>query len=112
MSTLSSLQPTTGNRDHQARYGLFFLFTYLQLLDALTTLACLASGVREANPVVRAALAFAPSHAVALAALKAAAVAGAWYCLRTGRLRLLSRASVFFAALVVWNLAALLAKIA
>ncbi len=90
--------------------SLLLLFSYLQLLDLLTTLAFLANGVREANPIVRFALTLPPSPLVGLLFIKATALAFALYCWRSGRSRLLLRANVFFAALVAWNLLALLLK--
>lgn len=83
-------------------------FSYLQVLDLLTTLVFLAHGVEEANPLVRLAVARNPLQA--LLAIKAAAVAMAVYCRWSGRSRLLTGANAFFAALVVWNLLALIAK--
>jgi Domain of unknown function (DUF5658) len=84
-------------------------FSYLQLLDVLTTLAFLTTGGHEANPVVRFAMGAARSPLVGLLALKVCAVAAAVYCTMTARERTLKRINVLFAALVVWNLIALLA---
>jgi hypothetical protein len=83
-------------------------FSYLQLLDVLTTIAFISIGVREANPLVRLAITAAPSPLIGLLALKACAFAGAVFCQMTGRGRVLSRMNVLFAALVIWNLIALL----
>ena len=83
-------------------------FSYLQLLDVLTTIAFISIGVREANPLVRLAVTAAPSPLIGLLALKACAFAGAVFCQMTGRGRVLSRMNVLFAALVIWNLIALL----
>ncbi len=88
--------------------GLLIQFVYLQALDVLTTLAFLEAGVHEANPVVRLALHAAPSPLAALAALKGMAALFAILCWRTGRTRPLLWANVSFAALVLWNVAALL----
>jgi hypothetical protein len=85
-------------------------FSYLQLLDLLTTAAFLATGVREANPLVRLAMAAAPSPFGALVGLKIVTFAAAVYCVRSGRARVLGRMNVLFAALVVWNLIALLGR--
>ncbi len=84
-------------------------FSYLQLLDVLTTLVFLTTGGHEANPVVRFAMAAAGSPLAGLLALKICAVGAAIYCTVTARARTLRRINVFFAALVVWNLIALLA---
>jgi hypothetical protein len=100
--TLSrSPQPTPG-------VALLVQFSYLQLLDILTTLAFLTSGVHEANPVVRLAMVTARSPLWGLLFLKVFAVGGAVYCNRTARSRLLTRINLFFAVLIVWNLIALL----
>jgi hypothetical protein len=90
--------------------SLLIQFSYLQLLDLLTTIAFLTSGVQEANPVVRLAIAAAPSPLAGLLALKAFALAGAVLCSATGRERVLSRINLLFAALVVWNLIAMLGR--
>ncbi len=88
--------------------ALLVQFSYLQLLDVLTTLAFLTTGVREANPIVRLAIAAAPSPLAGLLALKACAFAAAVYCSVSARTRALWRINVLFAALVVWNLVALI----
>jgi hypothetical protein len=79
-------------------------FLYLQVLDALTTMAFLMNGVKEANPVVRLALEAGPSPLIGLLVIKVVAAAMAIYCVRRSRLRLLSRVNLFFAALIAWNL--------
>jgi hypothetical protein len=91
-------------------YSPLVQFSYLQLLDLLTTAAFLAAGVREANPLVRVAMAVAPSPFGALLALKMFTLAAAAFCARSGRARVLVRMNVLFAALVVWNLIALLGR--
>jgi hypothetical protein len=90
--------------------SLLLQFSYLQLLDLLTTLVFLSGGLKEANPVVRLALAVSPSPLVGLLSVKLFAIAMAVYCWRTSRNRLLNLANLFFAALVIWNLLALLAR--
>ncbi len=90
--------------------SLVIQFSYLQLLDILTTLAFLAGGTKEANPMVRAALNLAPTPLVGLLAVKLLAIGLALYCWRTSRMRLLTLANVFFAFLVTWNLIAVLAR--
>ena len=87
-------------------------FSYLQLLDLLTTLAFLAGGVGEANPVVRLAFLVAPTPLEALVGLKLLALVLALYCFSRGRLRLLEGANIFYAGLVAWNLLALLLRTA
>jgi hypothetical protein len=85
-------------------------FVYLQGLDVLTTLACLGNGVKEGNPVVGLALAVAPSPLGGLLGIKILAVALAVYCWQRGRTRVLARVNVFFAAVVAWNLVALILR--
>lgn len=88
------------------------LFTYLQFLDVLTTVIFILHGVKEANPLVKFAIVAAPSPLLGLLVIKAAALALGVYCCLRGRERLLSRMNVFFAALVSWNLVALIASAA
>jgi hypothetical protein len=82
-------------------------YAYLQILDFLTTVAFLLHGIREANPVVRMALVYAPHPLGGLLFVKAAAIGLGFYCWRLGRGRLLNRINLLFALLVAWNLAAL-----
>lgn len=109
-SRSSSPQPGLAATFGAPSRGLLVEFSYLQLLDLLTTAAFLAAGVREANPVVRLAMAAAPSPFGALVVLKILTFAAAAYCARSGRTRALLRMNVLFAALVVWNLIALLGR--
>ena len=88
------------------------LFTYLQLLDVLTTVIFIIHGVKEANPLVKFALVAAPSPLAGLLLIKAAALALGVYCCLQGRQKLLTRMNVFFAALVSWNLFAMIASAA
>jgi hypothetical protein len=81
----------------------------LQVLDFLTTIAFLLNGVREGNPVVRAVLRLSPDPVLGLVAIKVAAVLLGLFCWRMGRGRVLLRINFFFAALVAWNLVALIA---
>ena len=83
-------------------------YAYLQVLDFLTTVAFLLHGVKEANPLVRLALYYAPHPLGGLLLVKAGAVGLGLYCWRCGRNRLLSRINLLFALLVAWNLAALI----
>jgi hypothetical protein len=78
------------------------------MLDFLTTLAFLLNGVGEANPLVNAALTISPAPWVGLALVKVLALVVGFTCWRLGRYRLLARANAFFAALVAWNLLALI----
>lgn len=82
-------------------------FFYLQVLDMLTTLAFLASGVAEANPLIRMSFSAAHSPLAGLLAVKAIAAMFAGVCWYSGKHRLLNRVNMGFAGLVVWNLIAL-----
>jgi hypothetical protein len=84
-------------------------FVYLQVLDVMTTLAFLANGVTEGNPVVRLLIESTSSPLLALVVTKCVAIALGWYAWTSGRHAALRRANVFFAALVVWNLIATIA---
>lgn len=88
-------------------FGLLVQFSYLQVLDFLTTLAFLMHGVQEANPFVRWCLAFAPNPLAGLFAVKVLAICLGIYCWRMRKSRLLLRINIFFAALITWNLVAL-----
>lgn len=83
-------------------------YSYLQLLDFLTTVAFLLNGVREGNPLVRLAIDIAPNPLGGLLAVKALAILLGIYCWRLGRDRTLMRINILFALLVAWNLAALI----
>jgi hypothetical protein len=83
-------------------------FSYLQVLDFLTTVAFLVNGIKEANPLVRLALKLGPSPVGGLILVKLLAIVLGVYCWRMGRQRLLSRINLFFAMLIAWNLVALI----
>ena len=83
-------------------------YSYLQVLDFLTTVAFMLHGVREGNPLVRVALNFSPNPRGGLLLVKVLAVVLGLYCWRGGRERLLVRMNVLFAAVVVWNISALI----
>lgn len=86
---------------------LLLQYSYLQVLDFLTTVAFLLHGIREANPLVRFALD--SNHPLGgLIAVKALAVALGFYCWRAGRQRLLLRINILFAVVIAWNMAALI----
>jgi hypothetical protein len=88
---------------------LLLQYSYLQVLDFLTTIAFLLQGIQEGNPLVRFALAYAPHPLGGLLAIKLIALALGLYCWKAGKLRLLGRINVLFAAVVAWNLTALIA---
>jgi hypothetical protein len=87
---------------------LIIQYSYLQLLDFMTTIAFLVNGVHEGNPLVRFAINIAPNPIGGLLAVKAAALLLGFYCWRLGRARTLVRINMLFALLVAWNLAALI----
>ncbi len=87
---------------------LLWQYFYLQVLDFLTTIAFLVNGVREGNPLVRLALSLGTNPIGGLIAVKLLAILLGFYCWRAGKRQLLSRINVLFAALVAWNLVALI----
>ena len=87
---------------------LLLQYSYLQVLDFMTTIAFLLNGIREGNPLVRLAIAYAPHPLGGLLAVKLLAVALGVYCWRRGRERLLFRINVLFAVVVAWNMVALI----
>jgi hypothetical protein len=87
---------------------LLWHYYYLQGLDFLTTIAFLANGVREGNPLVRLALGVGTNPIASLIAVKFLAILLGFYCWRVGKRQLLSRINVLFAVLVAWNLVALI----
>jgi hypothetical protein len=86
------------------------LFAYLQLLDLLTTVVFILHGVKEANPLVNFALTMAPTPIVGLLLVKIAALTLGGVCCLRGRQKLLVRMNVFFAALISWNLIAMIVR--
>jgi hypothetical protein len=89
---------------------LLLQYSYLQLLDLLTTTAFLLNGIEEGNPVVRMAMQHSPHPLVGLLLVKTVAVILGMYCWWDGRERLLTRMNWLFAALIAWNLVALIAR--
>ena len=87
---------------------LLLQYSYLQMLDLLTTLAFMLHGVREGNPFVRMAMHLTTNPLSGLLLIKLVAVALGLYCWKLGRGRLLARINVAFALVVTWNLAALI----
>ena len=87
---------------------LLLQYSYLQMLDLLTTMAFMLHGVHEANPVVRFALQSSSHPLGGLLAVKMMALGLGIYCWRCGRDRLLTRINVLFAIVVAWNLIALI----
>jgi hypothetical protein len=87
---------------------LLWHYSYLQILDFLTTIAFLVNGVREGNPLVRLVLGFGVNPIVSLLMVKVLAILLGFYCWRVGKRQLLSRINLLFALLVAWNLVALI----
>lgn len=89
-----------------------YQYSYLQVLDFLTTVAFLINGVDEGNPVVAWAIHAFPSPLAGLAAVKIVALALGIYCWQTAKGQLLTRINIGFAVLVAWNLLTLILKTA
>ena len=87
---------------------LLLQYAYLQVLDLLTTLAFMLHGVREGNPLVRLMMHLTANPLNGLLAVKLIAAALGLYCWKLGRGKLLSRINLVFAAIVAWNLGALI----
>ena len=87
---------------------LLLQYSYLQILDLLTTLAFLVRGVEEGNPLVR--FAISASHGVVpgLVMVKAVAFLLGLYCWKMGKERLLGKINLLFALVVAWNLVAMI----
>jgi Domain of unknown function (DUF5658) len=87
---------------------LLLQYSYLQVLDLLTTLAFILHGVREGNPLVRMMMHMTANPLDGLLVVKLLAVALGVYCWKLGRSRLLTRINILFAVIVAWNLGALI----
>ena len=83
-------------------------FGYLQLLDVLTTLLCMAHQGQETNPLVKLLMHSGGSPIVGLVVTKLLAFGVALYCWRRSREKLLWGVNLFYSSVVVWNLVALL----
>ena len=88
---------------------LLLQYSYLQMLDLLTTLAFMLHGIQEGNPLVRFALRYSSHPLGGLLAVKVMALGLGFYCWRCGREKLLTRINILFAVVVAWNLLALIA---
>jgi len=88
------------------------IFSYLQILDGMSTVVFLMLGIREANPLVKFTLSVASNPIAGLLLVKVAAVLTAVYCWRVGRTRALRLANCIFALLVAWNLVAVMVRVA
>ena len=83
-------------------------YSYLQILDFMTTVAFLVHGVKEGNPLVRMAMSIGPNPMIGLLMVKVAAVVLGLCCWKMGRMRMLGRINLLFALVVAWNLVALI----
>ena len=83
-------------------------YSYLQVLDFLTTVAFLVQGVQEGNPLVRLAMNVTSNPMVGLLIVKLLAVGLGVYCWRGGRGRTLTKINLLFAVVVAWNLVSLI----
>jgi hypothetical protein len=88
---------------------MLIVFAYLQVLDLMTTVAFLASGTAEANPVVHQFMKLTASPLAGLVLAKALCVALGVLAWRSGKAGALQKANVFFACLVLWNMYAVVA---
>ncbi len=83
------------------------VFLYLQVLDVITTLLGLRMGAGEASPFIRMLMAFGP--VTGLLGAKFIGIALGAYCVATRRFRTIQIVNYFFAALILWNLANIMA---
>ncbi len=88
--------------------SLFLEFVYLQVLDALTTIAFMMYGVAELNPVIKWVMRESPSALTGLLLVKILAVGLAFYCIVRARQKLLRKVNVFFALVVAYNVVVLI----
>ncbi len=89
-----------------------YQYSYLQVLDFLTTIAFLINGVQEGNPVVNWAILTFPTPMAGLAAIKIVAIGLGVYCWQTAKSHVLAKINIAFAVLVAWNLVTLIIKTA
>lgn len=87
---------------------LLIQYSYLQILDLLTTVAFLLYGVQEANPIVRWLMDLSASPLHGLLIVKLVALILGIIVWRMGRRRLLVKINILFAFVVTWNLVALI----
>ena len=83
-------------------------YSYLQVLDFLTTVAFLVQGVQEGNPLVRLAMKVTSNPMLGLLLVKVVAVGLGVYCWHGGRGRTLNKINLLFAVVVAWNLVSLI----
>jgi len=90
--------------------SLILQYSYLQILDLLTTIAFLINGVEEANPLVKGMMQITASPVGGLLLVKVLAIVLGLYCWRVGKYQLLGRINILFALIVAWNMLALIAR--
>ena len=90
--------------------NLILQYSYLQMLDLLTTIAFLINGVKEANPLVKGMMHVTSSPMLGMLLVKLLAIALGVYCWRIQKHRLLLRINILFALIVAWNMIALIAS--
>lgn len=95
--------------DRHRMNQLLVQYSYLQILDFLTTVAFLLNGVQEGNPLVRMAMLVSPHPVWGLVMVKVAAVCLGVFCWKQGRNQVLNRINLMFALVVAWNMTALIA---
>ncbi len=78
------------------------IFTYLQVLDFMTTLIGIKVGLGEASPFVRLLMHLDPAVGLALAKLAAFLLCG--LCFWLNKRHLVRWINYWYAALVVWNM--------
>jgi hypothetical protein len=83
-------------------------FVYLQLLDALTTIAFMMHKVEEMNPLIKWAMRESFNPLLGLAMVKVAAVVLAVLCVASSRYGVLRKVNVFFALVVAYNVVVLI----
>ncbi len=88
--------------------ALIIQYSYLQVLDFLTTVAFLLTGVQEGNPLVKLAIDHAPTPLSGLVMVKLLALGLGYYCLRMNKDSLLAKINMMFALVVAWNMVALI----
>ena len=88
------------------------IFSYLQILDLMSTVAFMMLGVHEANQLIRLAFSWGYNPIAGLLLVKLAVVLLGVCCWLGGREGALARANLVFALVVAWNLAIVIATAA
>jgi hypothetical protein len=83
------------------------LFAALQCLDVLTTLIFLSRGIGEGNALVAWMLPHVQAPLICLALAKVPAMTIGCYWYRRGRVNVMQLANLGYAAVVLWNVAAI-----